>query len=244
MQVAGSAGRFSTFVSLSLFFHSRWTFKSFGTLRQRISVVSVADADCLWLGDREGKPSRGACLDVQRSVHSRSLRSRHAEESTLSLVLSLGLTDICEESRMQSMRQVERCLLRACSCMAQLDKRLEFCLGVSCKNAWFVSSRLLCVHPPVDRFRSCSPQKSRKVFLTRSTDMMNNVANTFAVFLRYLFSWSTKNIMDHDGHQGHRGNVSAQVILRLLHFFTCLEQVRRFPCFKRVLGHLVFGASP
>ena len=58
-------------------------------LEHVISVVSVADADCLWPGDREGKPSRGACLVVKRSVHSRSVGSQHPEESTMSSVLSL-----------------------------------------------------------------------------------------------------------------------------------------------------------
>ena len=53
-----------------------------------ISVVSVAEADCPLLGDREGKPSR-ACLVVWRPVHSRSVRSQHPEKSTLGLVLSL-----------------------------------------------------------------------------------------------------------------------------------------------------------
>ena len=44
-------------------------------LEHAISVSCVADTDCLWLGDREGKPSRGACPVVpvvQRSVHSLS----------------------------------------------------------------------------------------------------------------------------------------------------------------------------
>ena len=84
LQVAGSAGRFSPCVSLSLFFtavgHSRVLEHA-----TAISVVSVAGADCFRLGDREGKPSRGACLVVQRSVQSPSVRSQHPEASTLCL---------------------------------------------------------------------------------------------------------------------------------------------------------------
>ena len=77
LQVAGSAGIFSHFVSLSLFStavrDSRVLERSIA-----ISVVSVANADCLLLGDREGKPSR-ACLVDQRPVHSRSVRLQHPE---------------------------------------------------------------------------------------------------------------------------------------------------------------------
>ena len=71
-------------------------------LEHATPVVSVADAACLWLGDRERKTSRSACPVVQRSVHSRSVGSQHPEESTVSLVLSLR--DTCEESRTQRMR--------------------------------------------------------------------------------------------------------------------------------------------
>ena len=86
LQVAGSASRLSPFVSLSSFStavgHSR-------VLEHAIamSVVSVANADCPFVGGRKRKPSP-ACLVVQRPVHSRSVRLRHPEESTLTLVLS------------------------------------------------------------------------------------------------------------------------------------------------------------
>ena len=151
LQVAGSAGRFSPFVSLSLFFTAVGHFRALEHAIA-ISVVSVADADCPLLGDREGKPSR-ACLVVQRPVHSRTVKSQHPEESTRSLVLSLRF-----DRRQGRESHCSACALRACSCMAEVNKLLKFCLGVSCKkrivcfvlaHTW---SRLLFVHPPVDTF--------------------------------------------------------------------------------------------
>ena len=60
--------------------------------------------------------------------------------------------------------------------MAQVNKRLEFCLSVSCKNALFVSSlHTYTVSPAVSQY-----QNPERVLLARSTILMNDDANLFA----------------------------------------------------------------
>ena len=160
-----------------------------------ISVVSVADADCSLLGDREGKPSR-VCLVVQRPVHSRSVRSQHPEESTLSLVLSLrvdrNLWRVSHATHAPSVFffpcpcQIERWLLRVCSCMTQVNKRLQFCRGVPCKSALFVSSLHTYTISSAVCSSSCSYvlilqyQNPQRYHWTLSTILMNNDAHPFA----------------------------------------------------------------